>query len=90
MQAVKGYTQRMDKKSKQTTMRFSPQDMEAIRRIRELYGCISDTAAVRLALQIVARQEQAPPPSRPKREGFSSPASMTGAFKPVRCKQGEG
>jgi hypothetical protein len=54
-------------KKKQTTMRFTSQDMQAIARIRELYGCISDTAAVRLALQIAARQEQAPNPSRPKR-----------------------
>ena len=37
-----------------------PQDMEAIARIRELYGCISDSAAVRLALQMVARQETKP------------------------------
>ena len=51
----------MDKKSKHTTMRFTPQDMEAIAHIRELYGCISDVAAVRLALQIVARQEQVSP-----------------------------
>lgn len=41
-------------------MRFTPQDMQAIARIRELYGCVSDTAAVRLALHIVARQEQTP------------------------------
>ena len=61
------YTQCMGKQSKQTTMRFTEQDMAAITRIRELYGCISDTAAVRLALQIVARQEQAPDSSRPKR-----------------------
>jgi hypothetical protein len=60
-------TPRMDKKSKHTTMRFTPQDMQAIARIRQLYGCISDTAAVRLALQIVARQEQSPNPSRPQR-----------------------
>jgi len=45
----------MDKKSKHTTMRFTPQDMQAIEKIREAYGCISDMAAVRLALQIVAR-----------------------------------
>ena len=61
------YTQCMSKQSKQTTMRFTEQDMAAITRIRELYGCISDTAAVRLALQIVARQAQAPNPSHPKR-----------------------
>jgi len=53
---------------KQTTMRFTPQDLEAIRKIRELYGCISDTAAVRLALQIVARQEQDPTSPTPKKE----------------------
>ena len=50
-----GYTACMDKKSKHTTMRFTPQDMQAIEKIREAYGCISDMAAVRLALQIVAR-----------------------------------
>src|SRR5712692_3713717 len=55
-----GYTLDMQKKTKNTTMRFTPQDMAAIARIRELYSCISDTAAVRLALQIVARQEQSP------------------------------
>ncbi len=54
-------------------MRFSPQDMAAIARIRELYGCVSDTAAVRLALQVVARQEQAPPPSRLQEERGSYP-----------------
>jgi hypothetical protein len=47
-------------------MRFTPQDMQAIEKIREAYGCISDTAAVRLALQIVARQEQAPTHHAPK------------------------
>jgi hypothetical protein len=57
----------MGKKSKHTTMRFTPQDMEAIGKIREAYGCISDTAAVRLALQIVARREQ-PPPITPQKE----------------------
>ena len=70
----------MDKKSKHTTMRFTPQDRQAIARIRELYGCISDTAAVRLALQIVARQEQTPNPSRPEREGHSSPPSKERGF----------
>ena len=63
----------MDKKSKNTTMRFTPQDLAAIARIRELYGCISDVAAVRLALQIVARQEQAPNYPTPTRNDFSSP-----------------
>ena len=42
-------------------MRFTPQDMQAIEKIRQLYGCNSDTAAVRLALQVVARQESTPP-----------------------------
>jgi hypothetical protein len=57
----------MEKKTKHTTMRFTRRDMEAIARIRELYGCLSDTVAVRLALEIVARQEQTPLPSRPER-----------------------
>jgi hypothetical protein len=56
----------MDRKT--TTMRFTPQDMEAIKKIRELYGCISDTAAVRLALQIIARQEQVPSTPAPNKE----------------------
>jgi len=51
-------------------MRFTPQDMQAIARIRELYGCISDTAAVRLALQIIARQEQASPITPQKERRF--------------------
>ncbi len=61
----------MDKKSKQTTLRFSQADLAAIARIRELYACVSDTAAVRLALQIVARQEQSPPVPTPTRNGHS-------------------
>jgi hypothetical protein len=60
----------MDKKRKQTTMRFSEQDIEAIARIRELYGCISDTAAVRLALQIAVRQEQTQPITPHKERPF--------------------
>ena len=63
------YTHCMDKK-KQTTMRFTPQDMEAIARIRELYGCISDTAAVRLAISLVAKQEQTPPITPRKERRF--------------------
>jgi len=54
----------MRKKSKQTTMRFTPQDMQAIARIRELYGCISDTAAVRLSLQLAAREKGPPADGR--------------------------
>jgi hypothetical protein len=53
----------MEKKSKNTTMRFTPQDLAAIARIRELYACVSDTAAVRLALQMVARGEAGPTPA---------------------------
>ncbi len=69
----RGYTADMDKKTKNTTMRFTPQDLAAIARIRELYGCNSDVAAVRLALQIVARGEQVPNRPTPTRNGFSSP-----------------
>ena len=62
----------MDKKRKQTTMRLGEQDMAAIARIRELYGCISDTAAVRLALQMVARGESTQPIA-PQKERASYP-----------------
>jgi hypothetical protein len=48
----------MEKKAhKPTTMRLSPQDRELIERIKELYGCPSDIAAIRLALRMVARGE---------------------------------
>ena len=71
IQAVKQYTSSMEKK--QTTMRFTAQDLESIRSIRERYGCISDTAAVRLALQIVARKERGKE-KRADARGNSSPA----------------
>jgi hypothetical protein len=60
-------------KKKQTTMRFTEQDLAAIVRIREQYGCISDVAAVRLALQIVARKGDGKE-KRPAGRGNSSPA----------------
>jgi hypothetical protein len=71
----------MDKHTKQTTMRFTAQDMEAIARIRELYGGISDTAAVRFALRLAARQETPAQalakdsPFLPMREAQGSPGS---------------
>jgi len=40
-----------------TTIRLEPTDREAIARIRELYGCPSDNAAIKLALRLVARGE---------------------------------
>jgi hypothetical protein len=67
-QAVKGYITGMEKKH--TTMRFTPQDLEAIKLIRERYGCISDTAAVRLALQLVIRGELPPSPKPQTRTRF--------------------
>jgi hypothetical protein len=39
------------------TIRLEDQDKEAIAHIRELYGCPSDNAAIKLALRIVARQD---------------------------------
>jgi len=49
----------MEKKQpKPTTMRLSDQDRADIEQIKVLYGCPSDIAAIRLALRIVARQEQ--------------------------------
>ncbi|HET8851393.1 MAG TPA: hypothetical protein VFN02_02625 [Ktedonobacteraceae bacterium] len=44
-----------------TTIRLESQDREAIARISELYGCPSDNAAIKLALRVVAREEQSPP-----------------------------
>lgn len=68
IQTSNRYTCGMKKNNKQTTMRFTEQDLEAIARIRERYGCISDTAAVRLALQLVAKQE---PPALSTQEGIA-------------------
>lgn len=70
IQTSNKYTCSMNKNNKQTTMRFTEQDLEAIARIRDLYGCISDTAAVRLALQLVARQETPALSTRRKEDLF--------------------
>ena len=64
-----GYTIGMNKP---TTVRFTPQDKELIERVKELYGCPSDIAAIRLALRMVAMQEVIPSPA-PKKERLSSP-----------------
>ena len=55
------------KQANATTIRLEQADREAIARIRELYGCPSDAAAIKLAVRMVARQEQTPNPSRPER-----------------------
>ncbi|HET8850985.1 MAG TPA: hypothetical protein VFN02_00520, partial [Ktedonobacteraceae bacterium] len=44
-----------------TTIRLEEQDKEAIARIKDLYGCPSDIAAIRLALRMVARGDGIPP-----------------------------
>jgi hypothetical protein len=54
------------KQANATTIRLEATDREAIERIKELYGCPSDSAAVKLALRMVARGEhpkRQPPPS---------------------------
>ncbi len=54
------YAKSMEKKhAKPTTMRLTDQGREAIEHIKALYACLSDIAAIRLALQVVARQEHA-------------------------------
>ena len=73
-----GYTGSVVKRSKQTTMRFTPQDQADSERIRELYGCLSDTAAVRLALRIVARGEALPSPALNKDAAFIPMAGSQG------------
>jgi len=44
-----------------TTIRLTEQDRALLARIKVLYGCNSDMAAIRLALRIAARQEKEPP-----------------------------
>ncbi len=58
---------------KLTTMRFTEQDLQAIETIKQLYACNSDIAAVRLALQIVARQEISPGAQARDKERHSHP-----------------
>ena len=60
--------------NKPTTVRFTPQDKQLIERVRELYGCPSDIAAIRLALRMVAREEVVPSPA-PNKERLSYPQS---------------
>ncbi len=45
------------KQANATTIRLEPQDRESIARIRELYGCSSDAAAIKLAVRVLARGE---------------------------------
>ncbi len=45
------------KQANATTIRLEQADREAIARIRELYGCPSDSAAIKLAVRMVARGE---------------------------------
>jgi len=45
---------------KPTTVRLEPQDRQAIETIKQLYGCPSDVAAIRLAIRMAARQEFPP------------------------------
>ena len=57
-------------KKKQTTVRLSQQDLDAIAKIKELYACESDIAAIRLALRMAARQE---PPNPSPKQGLTIP-----------------
>jgi hypothetical protein len=41
---------------------------QAIEHIKELYGCPSDIAAIRLAIRMVARQEVRPAAQAPNKE----------------------
>ena len=53
---------------KPTTVRLEAQDKQAIETIKELYGCPSDVAAIRLAIRMVARQEVRPDAQAPNTE----------------------
>ena len=57
-----------------TTIRLEQADREAIAIIRELYGCTSDSSAIKLALRMVARGEQSTPIT-PRKEGANHPHS---------------
>jgi hypothetical protein len=67
--------------NKPTTVRFTPQDKELIERIRELYGCPSDIAAIRLALRMVAREEVIPSPAPKKGTSLISPELKQGVLR---------
>ena len=54
-------------------MRFTPRDRELIERIKELYGCSSDIAAIRLALRMVAMGEIIPSPAPGKERRIPPP-----------------
>jgi hypothetical protein len=49
-----------NKRSLATTIQLEPTDREANARIKELYACSSDVAAIRLALRVVVRGEASP------------------------------
>ncbi len=70
-----GYTADMRKKQANvTTIRLEQADREAIAHIRELYGCPSDNAAIKLALRMVARGEGVPTAPAPNKERHFHPA----------------
>ncbi len=63
------YPMTMDKHTiKPTTVRLEPQDREAIETIKQLYGCPSDVAAIRLAIRMVAAASVIPTLSTPNKE----------------------
>ena len=59
--------------NKPTTVRLTPQDKQLIERIKEIYGCPSDIAAIRLALKMVAWQEVIPTRTSPNKDSLISP-----------------
>ena len=61
------------KRPSATTIRLEEQDREAIARIKDLYGCPSDVAAIKLALRLTARQEIAPMPHSKKERRIPPP-----------------
>src|SRR5260370_13674007 len=58
-----------------TTIRLEEQDRAAIQRIKELNGCPSDIAAIRLALRVIARQETPAPLHQTKTRHSSRPVN---------------
>lgn len=61
--------------NKPTTIRFTQQDRELIEQVKELYGCPSDVAAIRLALRLATRLEFRLRAQAPEKEDLFPPYS---------------
>ncbi len=63
-----------------TTIHLGDADREAIRRIRERWGIVSDSAAIRLAVRALAEADSVTIPA-PQTTDYSPPAAGNGHRK---------